>query len=104
MFKQAIKSVCTSTAVVSADPLSPTPPIPSAMRTAENAEEEPDGPEPADEGNIQMEYSSDYNKLGSPRIGAVTKITCKNLGQHSYHLIIQYSHEVGTCPDPIMLH
>jgi hypothetical protein len=61
MFKKATKSVCTSTIVVSPDPLFPTPPTPSAMRNPENAEEDPDGPEPADEGNIQMEYSSDYN-------------------------------------------
>jgi len=62
MFKKAIKSVCTSTIVVFPDPLFPTPPTPSAMRNPENTEEDPDGPEPADEGNIQMEYSSDYNK------------------------------------------
>jgi hypothetical protein len=31
------------------------------MRNPENTEEDPDGPKPADEGNIQMEYSSDYN-------------------------------------------
>jgi len=76
MFKKATKNVCTSTIVVSPDLLFPTPPTPSAMRNQENAEEDLDGPEPADEGNIQMEYSSDYNWLGSP---AVTKITCRNL-------------------------
>jgi len=42
MLKKATKSICTSTILVS----------------PENAEEDP---EPADEGNIQMEYSSDYN-------------------------------------------
>jgi len=61
MFKKAMKSVCTSTIVVSPDSLFPAPPTPSAMRNPENAEEDPGGPEPADEGNIQMEYSSDYN-------------------------------------------
>jgi hypothetical protein len=29
------------------------------MKTSENTEEEPDYPEPADEGDIQMEGSSD---------------------------------------------
>jgi hypothetical protein len=61
MFKKAIKSVCTLTIVVSPDPLFPTPPTPSAMRNPEKADEDPEGPEPADEGNIQTEYSSDYN-------------------------------------------
>jgi hypothetical protein len=37
----------------------------------ENAEEDPDDPEPADEGNIQMEYS--FACFYSPSIGAVTK-------------------------------
>jgi hypothetical protein len=31
----------------------------SAMKTTENTKEEPDYPEPADEGDIQMEHSSD---------------------------------------------
>jgi hypothetical protein len=30
----------------------------SAMKNPENTEEDPDDPEPADEGDIQMEYSS----------------------------------------------
>jgi len=47
--------------VVSPDPLFPTPTTPLAMRNPENKEEDPDGPEPTDEGNNQMEYSSDYN-------------------------------------------
>jgi hypothetical protein len=29
------------------------------MKTPENTEEDPDGPEPADEGDIQIEYFSD---------------------------------------------
>jgi hypothetical protein len=33
---------------------------PLAMRTPENTEENHDNTEPADEGNTQMEYSSDY--------------------------------------------
>jgi hypothetical protein len=39
--------------------LSPTPSTFSEVKTPENTEEDPDDPEPADEGDIQMEYSSD---------------------------------------------
>ena len=39
--------------------LSHTPSTSSAMKTPENAEEDPDDPEPEDEGDIQIEYSSD---------------------------------------------
>jgi hypothetical protein len=41
MFKKASKHVCTSTIVVSPDPLSPTPSTTSAMKTPENTEEDP---------------------------------------------------------------
>ena len=51
MVKNASKSVCTSTTVVSPDPLSPTPSTSSAMKTPEKTEEDP---EPADERDIQM--------------------------------------------------
>jgi hypothetical protein len=58
MFTQASNNVCTSTVVVSPDPLSPTPSsTSSAMKTPENTEEDPDDPEPED-GGIQMEYFS----------------------------------------------
>jgi hypothetical protein len=57
MFKKASKSVCTSTAVVSPDPLSPAPSATSPMRTSGNTEKDPIDPKPADEGDIQMEYS-----------------------------------------------
>jgi hypothetical protein len=40
------------------------------MKTPENTEEDPDGPEPAD-GDIWMEHSCD--QLYSASIGAVTK-------------------------------
>jgi hypothetical protein len=39
--------------------LSPAPSIPSATNTLENTEEDPAAQEPAD-GDIQMEYSSNY--------------------------------------------
>ena len=57
MFSKASKTICTSTIIASPDPLSPTP-ISLAMKTQENLEEDPDDTEPADEGHIQMEYSS----------------------------------------------
>jgi hypothetical protein len=59
MFKKASKSVCTSTLVVSPDPSSPTPWISSTMKMPENEEQDPEDPESAEEGDIQMEYSSD---------------------------------------------
>jgi len=54
--KKASKNVCTSTIVVFHGPLSPIPSISSAMKTTENKQDDPD---PANEGNIQTEYSSD---------------------------------------------
>jgi hypothetical protein len=59
MFKKASKSVSTSTIVVSPDPFFLSHQFFSAMKTPENTEEDPDDPEPADEGYIQMECSSD---------------------------------------------
>jgi len=51
----------------------------------EQTQEDPDDPEPAGEGDIQIGYC-DY--LYSPSIGAVTKkIAYRNLGQNRYHLI-----------------
>jgi hypothetical protein len=52
-------SACTLTVVVFPNPLSPAPLTSSAMKTPENTEEDTDDPEPADEGDNQMEYSSD---------------------------------------------
>jgi hypothetical protein len=51
MFKNASKPVCKSTAVVSPDPLFPTPSTSSAIKTPENTEQDPDNPEPADKGD-----------------------------------------------------
>jgi len=48
IFKEASKSVCTSTIVVSPDPLSPTSSSSSAVKAPESTEEDPDDPEPAD--------------------------------------------------------
>lgn len=45
--------------MVSPEPLPPNPPNASAMTVTENMEKGHDDPEPADEGKIQMEYSSD---------------------------------------------
>jgi hypothetical protein len=46
--------------VVIPDPLSPTPSTSSDMRTPENTEKDPDDNEAADEGDLRMEYCSDY--------------------------------------------
>jgi hypothetical protein len=55
MFRKTSISVFTSTILASPNPLSPTP-SPSALKTSENTKEDHN---PADEENIQMEYSSD---------------------------------------------
>jgi hypothetical protein len=47
MFRKVSRSVCTST-VVSPVPFCPIPSTSSATKTAENIEEDPDDPEPAD--------------------------------------------------------
>jgi hypothetical protein len=57
--KKTSKSVWTLTVVVFPDPLSPTSSTSSAVKTPENTEEDPDDAEPADEGDIQIAYSSD---------------------------------------------
>jgi hypothetical protein len=59
MFKKASVSVCTSTAVVSSDPLAPTTSTCSATKTPEKTEEDPDDPQPADDEGIQTKYTSD---------------------------------------------
>jgi hypothetical protein len=51
MFKKTSKSVCTSTVLVSPDPMFLT-------TTQENTKEDLDDPELADERDIQMEYTS----------------------------------------------
>jgi len=55
MFRKTSKSVGTSTILASPNLSSPTP-TPSATKTPENTK---DDPKPADEENMQMEYSSD---------------------------------------------
>jgi hypothetical protein len=62
----------------------------SAFKTSEKTKEDP---EPADEGDIQMEYSLAW--FFNPSIGAVTKNYVKNSG---YHLIIQNIQQFITCP------
>jgi len=59
MFKKASKTVHTSTVAVPPDTLSPTPSTSSVIKTPENTKAEPDYPEPAGEGNIQIESYSD---------------------------------------------
>jgi hypothetical protein len=55
MFRKASKNVCTSTIVVSPDALSPTSSNSSPMKMPKNTEEDPNGLERADEGDIQTE-------------------------------------------------
>jgi hypothetical protein len=55
MFKKACRSVCTSTIVVFPDPFSATVSTSSAMKTPENTYEYHDNPQPADEGDVQVE-------------------------------------------------
>jgi hypothetical protein len=59
-----------STIVVPPDLLPLTLSASSSMKTPENTKVDYDDPEPADEGDLQMEYSS-YS-LYTPSIGAVT--------------------------------
>jgi hypothetical protein len=67
MLKMACKSVCTAT-VISPDTLSHTP---STIKSPENTKEDPNDPDPADEGHFQIEHS--FNEMRRPSIGAVTK-------------------------------
>jgi hypothetical protein len=59
MFRKASENVRTSAIVFSPDPLSPTPTILSNTKTPENREYDPDAPQPAEEADIQMDYSFD---------------------------------------------
>jgi hypothetical protein len=58
--------VCTSRVAVPPDYRSPTPSTSSAMKTPGITQEDPEVPGPADEEDIQMEYS--YDKLCRPSI------------------------------------
>ena len=84
-FKKASKSVCIST-VAFPDLLCPAPWTSAAKKIPEIKGEDPDYPEPTDEGDIQTEllllvvqpiYKSGNNK-----------ITCENLRQYRYRLVI----------------
>jgi len=55
MFKKASKNFCTSN-VVFPEPLCPNPSTSLVIKTPENTEEDP---EPTDEVDFQIEYSSD---------------------------------------------
>jgi hypothetical protein len=82
MFKTVSNSVCTSTIVVSPDFLSPTPSTSSNLKTRK-CRRDTNGPEPAGDGDMQMEYSCDW--LYSPKYRSSNK-KCKNVGQCGYHL------------------
>ena len=70
-FKNASKSVYTSTVAGFPDTLCLTPSTSSAMMTPEDTKQDPDDPTPADKGDIHMEYSSHW--LCTPSTGAVIK-------------------------------
>jgi hypothetical protein len=53
MFKKASEGVCTSTGVVSPDPLSPIPSTSPDMKTPEHTDDNLIGPEPGVNGDIQ---------------------------------------------------
>jgi hypothetical protein len=55
MLKKAYEGVCTSTGVVSPDPLSPIPLTSSDMKTLEQIEDDLTGPELGVNGDIQNE-------------------------------------------------
>jgi hypothetical protein len=55
--KKPYKSDCITRVVVPLDPLSPQPSTSSVMQTQEITHEDPDTPKPANDGDIQMEYS-----------------------------------------------
>ena len=71
-------SVCTSTFMAAPNTLSDTPSNSSAMETPENLVEDPDDPESADKGAIQMKYFCDY--LKSPSTRAVSKYNLQESG------------------------
>lgn len=58
IFEMASKNVCTSTVLASPDLFTPTSGTSSAMETPKNTEEDVHDLELADEGDIQMEYST----------------------------------------------
>jgi hypothetical protein len=55
MFKKPYKGVCTSTGMVSPDPLSPIPSTSSDMKTPEQTKDDLTGPELGVNGDIQNE-------------------------------------------------
>jgi hypothetical protein len=80
------------TTMVSPGPLSPTASASSPMKTLENTEQDPDSPELADEGDIQLKDSSAW--LHNPSIGSVTKNYLEEIRSVLVLLIIH------TCPAP----
>jgi len=83
MFPKLWNDIWTRTAMVSPNPLSPSPSTLPTMKTPENIEENPNDPEPTDDGNIQME--TPLSSCMGPRRGAVSKNTCKKVHQGRQH-------------------
>jgi hypothetical protein len=65
MFKKASECVCTSTVLVSQDPLFPTASTSAAMKTTENIEEDPD--------NLNQQVK-EISKWKSPLISCVAQV------------------------------
>jgi len=57
--KGLCRNVCTSTVMISPDPLPPTASTSIGLKSPQNTAKDPNNPVPADEGDIQMEYYSD---------------------------------------------
>jgi hypothetical protein len=68
VFKKGLQECMYINTIIFPDSVSSAASTSSAVKTPENTEEDH---EPADEGDIQMEYSCD--QVYSPNIGAVTK-------------------------------
>jgi len=76
--------------VVFPDRLYRTPSRSSSIKTSDRTQEDSESPKPVDDGEIQIEFSSDYRYC--PNIWAVTNKQQKNvkiLGQYIFCLIIQ---------------
>lgn len=103
MSQEACSSVSRLTVVLFPDTLSSAPSTTAALKTPDlqcsnpsaslaetevtrkNNEGNPEVPELADVGDIQIEYS--FNYLCNPNIGSAIKLICQNLGQCRFCLI-----------------
>jgi len=86
MFRKSSKSICTSNVVISPDKALISYSLTSAVMTPVNTED-PDDPEPAAQGDTQIEYCS--NESYSPMYRSRNKkLQVRTLDQYKYCLII----------------